>query len=63
MTVDTLEVTLKDFSRLTLNDLNAENFVARISGFSRLDAAGIVKHAALEQKESAVYESAGLNIR
>jgi len=36
---------------------------ARITGFSRLDATGVVDHAAVEMKESAVYQHGGLSIR
>lgn len=58
-----LDVRLNEFSKLTLNDLDVRDFQARISGFSHLTANGIVASAAVEQKESAAYEAAGLTLR
>jgi hypothetical protein len=61
--VETLKVEMNDFSQMTIAGLDALNFEARISGFSRLDAAGVVDHAAVEMKESAVYQHNGLDVR
>jgi hypothetical protein len=60
---ESLKVEMTDFSQMTIAGLEARNFEARISGFTRLDAAGMVNSAAVELKESAVYQYDGLSIR
>ena len=58
-----LEVELNDFSQMSIAGLEARDFTARVSGFSQLDAAGVVQSAAVETRESAVYQHAGLEVR
>lgn len=61
--VRNVEIRLKEFSRLAFTDLDADTLDARISGFSRLEVTGVVKKAAVDRKESAVYEDNGLTLR